>query len=100
MAAEWEPHKATWLGWPHQRGDWPGKLAPIEWVYGEIVRKLAPGEIVRLLVPSAAHEARARRVLTRVGVDLAAVQFLRVPTDRGWTRDMGPAFVKSGRGVA
>ena len=98
MAAEWEPHAATWLVWPHKASDWPGKLAPIAWVYGEIIRKLAPGEAVRLLVPSATHEKAARRALARVGVDLSSVQFLRVPTDRGWTRDMGPAFVRKGGG--
>jgi agmatine deiminase len=96
MAAEWEPHAATWLVWPHKRSDWPGKLAPIHWVYGEIIRKITPGEIVKLLVPSREHELAARRALTRVGVDLARVQFHRVPTDRGWTRDMGPAFLRGG----
>ena len=50
MPAEWEPHHATWIGWPHNASDWPGKLAPIQWVYGEIVRKLVPGEMVRILV--------------------------------------------------
>jgi agmatine deiminase len=94
MAAEWEPHAATWLVWPHKLSDWPGKIAPIQWVYAEIIRKLVPGEIVRLLVPSRAHETSARRVLARAGVDLARVEFLRVATDRGWTRDMGPAFVR------
>src|SRR2546425_4687739 len=69
MPAEWEPHHATWIGWPHNASDWPGKIAPIPWVYGEIVRKLAPGEIVRILVNSAAHERRALRVLARVGAD-------------------------------
>ena len=47
MPAEWEPHEATWLAWPHARPDWPGKLAPIPWVYGEVVRHLAAGERVR-----------------------------------------------------
>jgi agmatine deiminase len=94
MPAEWEPHEATWIGWPHNKSDWPGKLALIVWVYGEIVRKLAPGETVRILVNSAAHEAQARRVLTKAGVDLGRVEFLRFPTDRGWTRDFGPIFVK------
>jgi len=68
MPAEWEPHHATWIGWPHNAGDWPGKFAPIPWVYGEIVRKLVPGEVVRILVNSAAHERQARRVLERGGV--------------------------------
>ena len=60
MPAEWEPHEATWLAWPHEPRDWPGKLAAIPWVYGEIVRHLAPGERVRILVDDAVDEARAR----------------------------------------
>lgn len=94
MPAEWDPHEATWIGWPHNRTDWPGKFSTIQWVYGEIVRKLAPGEIVRIIVNSETHEARARRVLSRVGVDLTRVEFFRFPTNRGWTRDFGPMFVK------
>lgn len=94
LPAEWEAHEATWIGWPHNRTDWPGKFAPIPWVYGEIVRKIAPGEIVRTLVNSKAHEAQARRVLARVGVDLSRVEFFRFPTNRGWTRDFGPIFVR------
>jgi len=63
-------------------------------VYGDIVRQLAPSEIVRILVNSTAHEGRARRVLTQVGVDLGRVEFFRFPTNRGWTRDYGPLFVR------
>jgi agmatine deiminase len=94
MPAEWEPHEATWIGWPHNLTDWPGKFAPIPWVYGEIVRQIVAGEIVRILVNSKAHEEKARRILKRIGVDLARVEFFRFPTDRGWTRDFGPMFVK------
>ena len=93
MPAEWEPHHATWIGWPHNASDWPGKLAPIQWVYGEIVRKVVPGEMVRILVNSPAHERRARGVLGKVGVDPARLDFFRFPTNRGWTRDFGPLFV-------
>jgi agmatine deiminase len=93
MPAEWEPHEATWIGWPHNRTDWPGKFTAIPWVYGEIVRKLATGEIVRIIVDSQKHEAQARRVLSSVGVDLRAIEFFRIPTNRGWTRDFGPIFV-------
>jgi len=96
LPAEWEPHQATWIGWPSNRTDWPGKFAPIPWVYGEIVRKLAPGEIVRILVNSRAHEAQARRLLSRIGADLSRVEFFRFPTNRGWTRDSGPIFVRRG----
>src|SRR2546426_1312576 len=94
MPAEWEPHAATWIGWPHNASDWPGKLAAIQWVYGEIVRKLAPGETVRVLVRSGEHERQARRVLERTGVDRAGAEFLRLATNRGWTRDFGPMFVR------
>jgi agmatine deiminase len=94
MPAEWEPHAATWIGWPHNRTDWPGKFAAIPWVYGEIVRRIAPGETVRAFIESRAHEAAARRVLERVGLDFNHVEFLRLPTNRGWTRDSGPAFVE------
>jgi agmatine deiminase len=94
MPAEWERHHATWLSWPHNLTDWPGKFAPIPWVYAEIVRRLAPGELVRILVNDAQHEARARRVLERVGVDPGKVEYVHLPTNRGWTRDFGPIFVK------
>lgn len=96
MPAEWHPHEATWLAWPHNVRDWPGRFAPIPWVYAEIVRNVARGELVRLLVNDAAHEAKARRVLERAGVPLDAVRFHRFRTDRIWTRDSGPIFVAAG----
>src|SRR5262249_26108735 len=93
-AAEWQPHEATWIAWPHHTADWPGKFAPSAWVYGEVVRSLARGEKVRVLVASASEEARARRLLARVGAELPRVEFFRVPTDRSWTRDFGACFVR------
>jgi len=57
------------------------------------VRRLAPGEIVRVLVESKTHEQAARRILERIGCDTAHVEFFRLPTDRGWTRDSGPTFL-------
>ncbi len=99
MPAEWEPHAATWLAWPHRHADWPGKFGPIPWVYCEIVRHLHRGEAVRVLVDDAAAEARARGRLRRAGVDLAKVEFFAVPTDRVWTRDYGPCFVRDAAGA-
>jgi len=98
MPAEWEKHEATWLGWPHNPTDWPGKLDTIRWVYGEIVRKIAPGEIVRILVNSPAQQAAALSCLKRAGADISRVEFIVHPTNRGWTRDSGPIFVARGRG--
>ena len=94
MPAEWELHEATWIAWPHNLADWPGKFATIPWVHGEIVRQIAVAEIVRIIVNSKPHEDKVRRLLKRAGVDLARIEFFRFPTDRGWTRDFGPIFVK------
>jgi agmatine deiminase len=94
MPAEWETHQATWLGWPHNPTDWPDKLDTIRWVYGEMVRKISAGEIVRMLVNSKAEEKLARRYLTRAGADTGRVEFIVHPTNRGWTRDCGPIFVR------
>ena len=94
MPAEWEPHEATWLGWPHNPTDWPDKLDTIRWVYTEIVRKLSAGEIVRILVNSRAEARLATRYLTRSAVNTKRVEFIVHPTNRGWTRDSGPVFVR------
>lgn len=94
MPAEWEKHEATWLGWPHNPTDWPDKLDTIRWVYGEMVRHISAGELVRLLVAGAAEEKMARRYLTRSGCELKNVRFVRYPTNRGWMRDSGPIFVR------
>jgi agmatine deiminase len=100
MPAEWEPHAATWLAWPHERRDWPGKLTTIPWVYAEVVRHLVGGERVRILVRDARTERAAQRVLRRAGVDPTRVDFYRVPTDRSWTRDFCPLFVRRDGEVA
>lgn len=93
MPAEWQPHEATWIAWPHHRDDWPGKFAPIPWVYAEIVKHLHTGEFVHILVQDRAAEKRARSVLSKAGVELARVRFFPIPTDRVWTRDSGPIFL-------
>jgi agmatine deiminase len=96
MPAEWDKHEATWLGWPHNATDWPHKLSTIRWVYGEIVRKVSAGETVRILVGGKTDEKLARRYLGFAGGDLKRVQFIHYPTNRGWTRDSGPIFVRKG----
>jgi len=98
MPAEWQPHEATWLAWPHERSDWPGKFAPIPWVYGEIVKHLHTGEFVHILVNDAASEKRASAVLKKTGVDFERVRFFHIPTDRVWMRDSGPIFLTNDQG--
>lgn len=95
MPAEWEPHAATWLAWPHRDSDWPGKLDLIPWVYAEIVRALTRHETVNLVVPDDVRGAAATDVLTRAGADMTRVRLWEKPTDRSWVRDSGPIFVKS-----
>jgi agmatine deiminase len=97
MPAEWEPHAATWLAWPHYHGDWPGKFEPIPWVYAEIIRNLARHERVELIVNDAAAERKARKILERADAPLSNVRFHRWPTNRVWMRDSGCIFVKSGQ---
>jgi agmatine deiminase len=98
MPAEWEPHEATWLAWPHERTDWPGKFAPIPWAFAEIVRHLTRVERVLLIVENAEAENEAKKILRKSGAELAAIHFLRIPTDRGWMRDSGPIAVANAAG--
>jgi len=93
VPTEWEPHQATWLAWPHNKEDWPGKFEPIPWVYAEIIRYLARQERVELIVNDAASEKRARRVLDRANALSENVHFHRWPTNRVWVRDSGCTFV-------
>ena len=98
MPAEWEPHGATWLGWPHEVTDWPGKFAVIPWAFAEIVRHLTRVERVFLLVENREAQSRIRSMLKKSGANLDAVDFFVVPTDRGWMRDSGPICVRNESG--
>ena len=93
MPAEWEPHEATWIAWPHQRADWPRKFAPIPWVYVEIVRHLSRVERVNILVQGRKMRRRVADRLDAHGVDLERVTFVKAATDRVWLRDSGPTFL-------
>ena len=97
MPAEWEPHKATWLNWPHNPTDWPGKMSAVQKVYAELVQKLATVEEVCILVNSGKHELRARTYLEHVQADLANISFHYLQTNRSWIRDYGPTFVADDR---
>lgn len=99
MPAEWAPHAATWIAWPHERSDWPGKFSPVPWIYGEIVRHLSQAEGVSILVGDEEIENKARRVLTKCHANLNAVDFVRANTDRSWTRDYCPIFVRNAGGT-
>jgi agmatine deiminase len=100
MPAEWEPHAATWLAWPHYHGDWPGRFEPIPWVYAEIIRNLAKHERVELIVNGAVVARQARRVLERADALSDNIRFHRWPTNRVWVRDSGCIFLAPQPGFA
>lgn len=94
MPAEWEPHRATWIAWPHRADDWPGKLEAVRWCYAELIRLLSEVEPVALVVPDARTERVALGRLARVGARSDRITCHRIPTDRGWLRDTGGTFVE------
>jgi agmatine deiminase len=98
MPAEWAQHAATWIAWPHNPKDWPGKFQPIPWVYADIVCHLASVEDVHILVNDKTAQQRALRILSRAGANLTRVHFHQWPTNRVWTRDSGPIFVRNASG--
>lgn len=95
LPAEWEYHEATWIGWPANKQDWPGKFQPIQWVYGEIVRYISRAEKVRIIVQSKEHQKKAEIVLNAVDADFSNIEFFKLSTDRNWLRDAAPQFVKN-----
>jgi len=99
MPAEWEPHDATWIAWPHHEPDWPGKLAPIPWVYAEIARVLARHERVEILCHDEHVLDDARAVLKAHGVPESEYRLHVVPNDRVWLRDSAPTVVHDERGA-
>ena len=99
MPAEWARHDATWLAWPHHEPDWPGKFAPIPWVYAEIVRALARHERVEIVCHDEDVREQARTCLAAHGVAPAQVGLHVAPTDRVWVRDSGPIGVHRADGA-
>lgn len=93
MPAEWHPHEATWLSWPHNENSWPGKIAPIFRPYCEFIKAVAKGEKVCINVADAHMEAFARKQLEAVQADFANVRFYHHPTNDAWCRDHGPAIL-------
>ena len=91
--AEWEPHDATWLTWPHNRDTWPECLPAVEAAFVEIVRALAGREAVHINVLNEGMEDRLRRLLVGTGAELS---FFQIPSDDAWVRDHGPLFVTRG----
>ena len=99
MPAEWAPHRATWISWPHHEPDWPGKLETVGWVYAEIVRLIGTHEPVEILCHDESVRQRAVEALATHGVTTARVRLHVVPTDRVWLRDSAPSAVHDATGA-
>ncbi|HVN49666.1 MAG TPA: agmatine deiminase family protein [Bacteroidota bacterium] len=99
LPAEWEPHRSTIICWPHQKEDWPGKFAPIPWVYVEILKHLAQSELVRVIVQAEQDVSRVHKLLERAHGEIENIEFIIAKTDRSWMRDTTPAFVKNQEGA-
>ncbi len=94
LPAEFDKHEATWIGWPHNKSDWPGKFSTIPFVYAEIVKQISREEIVRIIVESKEHQKKAEKILKDANVELTNIEFFIKKTNRGWLRDSAPFFVK------
>ena len=93
--AEWEKHEATWIAWPHNKSDWPGKFSPIKWVYVEIIKAILPGEKVRIIIQSEKQKAEAINTLKSTKAYSEQIEFIKFKTDRGWLRDISPIYVEN-----
>lgn len=100
MPAEWEPHEATWLAWPHNHETWPGKFEKIPMVFVEFVKALHECEKVNILVNNDSMKEEAEQMLKRAGAWSANVNFYKIPTNDAWIRDYGPIFIKNDSGIA
>lgn len=96
--AEWEPHAATWIAWPHYEPDWPGKFEPIPWVYAEIARLLAQSEQVEILCHDETVREDAEACLAAHHIT-GAVRLHVKPCDRVWLRDSAPTGVRGPDGA-
>jgi agmatine deiminase len=91
--AEFAPHSATWLSWPHKEASWPGKIETIYPFYSQFIKEVAKGEDVCINVENDAMKAFAIKSLTEAGADLGKIRFFIHPTNDAWCRDHGPAFL-------
>ena len=91
--AEFAPHVATWLSWPHKEASWPGKIHTIFPSYAKFIKELVKGEEVKINVANKAMQEFAIQILEKEQVDLSRVHFFMHPTNDAWCRDHGPAFL-------
>ena len=98
MPAEWEPHKAIWLAWPHDEISFPNRVDKVQNDVVKIISAIHQSEQVELLVLDEVMQAQATTKLLAAGVDLKKVTFRVINYMDGWMRDCGPIWVKDESG--
>ncbi|HEU4342612.1 MAG TPA: agmatine deiminase family protein [Candidatus Binatia bacterium] len=93
MPAEWQPHRATWLAWPHNRETWPTQLNEVQETWVKMVQTLSLGERVYLLVNDESTRQHVSSRLERGGAAMEQVSVVIIPTVDVWMRDYGPTFI-------
>ncbi len=91
--AEFAPHEAVWLSWPHKEASWPGKIDAIYPHYCRFIKELTVSEKVRINVNDEQMRSSAIRHLENTEADLNKIEFFFHPTNDAWCRDHGPAFI-------
>jgi agmatine deiminase len=91
--AEFAPHEATWLSWPHKEASWPGKIQTIYKPYAQFIKAISAGEKVRINVNDEEMRSFAEHLLLKENINMQQVEFFFHPTNDAWCRDHGPAFV-------
>ena len=93
MPAEWENQSSTWLAWPHNKNDWPGKFKNIPTTFAKIASALSKVQNVDILIQSKAVKKNIRKILVKEKTNINKVNFHIIKTNRVWTRDTGPIFL-------
>ena len=97
MPAEWENQKSTLIAWPHNEKDWPGKFSEIPFVFGKIITELSKVQIVNILVKNKSEKKKVIFFLSKLGIKIKNIRFIFCKTDRAWTRDFLPIFIKNSK---
>ncbi|MBV8773676.1 MAG: agmatine deiminase family protein [Deltaproteobacteria bacterium] len=99
MPAEWEPHLATYLVWPHNRDTWPGRFDLVPPIFAEMAAAISHFEPVRILVRDSAKILEVVRMINAAsGLDrqphrMDRIEILPIGTNDSWIRDYGPIFL-------
>lgn len=92
MPAEWEPHDAVWLSWPHNHLTFP-RLSEVEKTYLGIIVSLSGSEQVHLLVRDEQIQKFVSTELKKRNAEMNCIRFHTKTYSDVWIRDYGPVFL-------